>query len=171
MGEEIERRAEHKFLGVTFDDKLLFNKHVDNIIGGTTTRTHALRKLAAKSTFSNPTTVMRLHEALVNSIFKYGAVAYAGMSDAMWERIKKNHARCVKSYVGLSNFVSYDLVCDTLGIRQIKDEICNFARKRITSMIQFSPLGKNLLKRSDSRSVIYKTPSEVLISDDTLAQL
>ena len=158
-------------MGVTFDDKLLFNKHVNNIICGTTSRTHALKKLAAKSAFSKPTMVVRLHEALVNSIFKYGAVAYAGMSDAMWERIRKCHARCVKSYVGLSNFTSYELVCDTLGIKQIKDEICDFARKRITNMIQFSPLGKTLVKRSSTPSIIYKTPSETLISDATLAQL
>ena len=168
LGEEIERRAEHKFLGVTYDDKLLFNKHVDKIIGGTMTRIHALKKLAAKSTFSKPTMVLRLHEALVNSIFKYGAVAYAGMSNAIWERIRKCHARCVKAYVGMPNFVSYGLICDSLGVKQIREEICDFARERIISMILFSPLGKKLIKRSDAVSIIYKTPSETLMNGATL---
>ena len=168
MGSEIERHEEHKFLGVTFDDKLLFKKHVSNIIGGTTTRVHALKKLSAKSTFSNPMEVMRLHEALVNSVFKYGSIAYAGMSNAMWDRIKTCHSRCVKAYVGIHNYVSYELVCDTLGIRQIRDEICSFAKKRIINMIRFSPLGTSLIKRGDVQSAIYKTPSEVLISDNEL---
>ena len=96
---------------------------------------------------------------------KYGSVAYSGMSAAMWDRIRVCHAKCVKAYVGLPKYVSYELICDTLGIRQIKDEICHFAKKRIINMLSFSPLGRNLIKRSERQSIIYRTPSEAVISD------
>ena len=168
MGETIERHEDHKFLGVTFDDKLLWGKHINNIIGGTSSRIQALKKLSAKSTFKNPTNILRLHESLVNSILKYGSIAYAGMSEAMWERVKTCHARCVKAYVGLPNYVSYELVCDTLGIKQIKDEIFQFAMKRIISMISFSPLKEKLIKRSSRQSAIYRTPSEAILNDNEI---
>ena len=168
MGEDIARNECHKFLGVMFDDKLNWRKHVEGIIGGVTARIHALKRLSAKSTFSNPKRIMQLHEALVNSVFKYGSVAYAGMSDAMWDRLQKCHAGCVKAYVGMPNYVSYSLVCDTLGVKKIKEEILDFARKRIIAMINFSPLSGSLIKRCDISSQIYKSASEAAISNDEL---
>ena len=174
MGESLKRVEDHKFLGVTFDEKLTWKKHINTIVNGITSRTHALKRLSAKSACENPTRVIRLHEALVHSVWKYGSIAYASMGEAMWERMRRCHAHCVKAYAGVPNFVSYELVCDTLGVRRIKDEICQFAKKRLVNMIRFSPLGGDLIKRgnpSTTVSSIYRCPSDVLLNDSDMSEL
>ena len=171
LGKPIERLEEHKFLGVTYDSRLTWKKHISNIVNGVTSRTHALKRLAAKSAHENPRWITKLHEALINSVWKYGSVAYCSMSNAMWEKLRKCHAHCVKAYTGVPNYTSYSLVCDTLGVKEIRDEICSFAKKRLISMIRFSPLGQTIIKRDTSTPTIYKSVSDVLLEDVDLQLL
>ena len=166
LGEKIQRVESHRFLGVKFDDKLDWKVHINEIIGRSTPRINALKKLAAKSLWRRPEWVVKLHESVVSSIWRYGSIAYANMGEHLWEKLVRCHSRSIKSYCGVPNFVNYNAVCDQMGVKQIKDDLLSFGKKRLLSIIAFSPLGKKLIENRRQNVVgLYKSPTEVLIDD------
>ena len=167
FGEKIQRVPSHRFLGVKFDDKLSWTSQVDEMLGAAMPRINALKSLAAKSIWQHTDWILKVHNAVVNSIWKYGAPAFSSMGPHLWDKITKSHARAVRSYAGVPNFVNYETICDHLGINSIKDEIISFARKRIKNIISFSPFGRELLNaRRSTVHGIYKSVTEVVISNE-----
>ena len=166
LGSNIARVSSHRFLGVEFDERLDWKSHVTKMIGKATPRIHAIKRLAAKSIWRNPTWILKLHESVVTSIWRFGAIAYANMSVNLWEQLTKCHSRSVKAYCGLPNFVSYNAICDQLGIKQIKDELLHFGKKRLLSIATFSPFGPEILSnRRAAVSGLYKSSTEILLND------
>ena len=166
LGKRITREKAHRFLGVKFDDKLDWKVHISEMIASATPRINALKRLAAKSLWRNPEWILKLHEATVNSIWKYGSVAYATMGANLWDTIIKCHSRALKAYCGVPNFISYNLLCDRIGVKDIKEEMLSFAKKRLNAIVAFSPFGPALVsKRRDNVMGIYKSVTETLMTD------
>ena len=170
QGKDINRAAQHKFLGVTFDDKLSWKPHIDNILGGTLKRSAALKKLSAQSVWRHPEWILKLHECVINSVWKYGALAYAAMGRHLWDKIRTQHSRSVKGYAGVPSYTSYSLLCDQLGIKEIEEELKTFAKKRIAAILAFSPFGKDIVSKWRDPSTTYKSPVGLLF-EKTEAQL
>ena len=166
LGSDIQRNEHHRFLGVVFDEKLDWKPHVSGMIGSAIPRINALRRLSAKNIWRNPTWILSLHEAVVNSIWKYGSLAYAPMGNHLWDRITSLHASAIKSYCGVPRCTGYSVLCDHIGIGPIKEELLAFARKRLSSIAAYSPFGQGIIsQRRKLVTGIYKSPSEVLIHD------
>ena len=172
LGSEVKQVATHRFLGVNLDDKLEWSQHFKEMIGSATPRIQALKRIAAKSIWQNPEWVLRLHKAVVHSIWQYAAVVTCTVTKRLWESITKCHAQSIKAYCGVPNCVKYEKLCDTIGINTIKTELLNFGKKRLTAMISFSPFGERILsQRRSNVSGLYKSPSEILITDDEAKEL
>ena len=165
-GEKIARTESHRFLGVKFDNRLDWGKHVREMIGSATPRINALKRLSAKSVFKYPDWVLKIHDAVINSIWKYGCIGYIGMSMHLWERLTRCHAYAVKGYCGIPKYVGYQTVCDALGLKNVRDDLMSFAKKRIGTIVSFSPFGRTLLENRRSNATgIYRSPTEVVFSD------
>ena len=119
LGKVLQQVQSHRFLGVRFDEKLTWKRHVDEMIGSAIPRISALKSISAKSTWSHPERVIKLHDAVVNSIWKYGSVAYVSMNACLWDKLKKIHSSCVKFYCGVPSYTSYDTLCHHTGIKSI----------------------------------------------------
>ena len=128
--------------------------------------------MSAKSLWRRPEWFVKLHESVVSSIWRYGSVAYAAMGEHLWGKLISCHARAIKAYCGVPSFVGYGAVCDQIGVKQIKEDLMAFAKKRLLSIIAFSPLGKKLIdERRQNVTGIYKSPTEVLINDNEALNL
>ena len=84
-------------------------------------------RIAVKSIFKRPDWTVRLHKSVVGSIWKYGSVAFVGMDEYLWEKLRKCHLFCMKLYLGVPNYVNYETVCDHIGIDNIRDALTKFA--------------------------------------------
>ena len=172
LGESVKQVSSHRFLGVKFDDRLEWHTHVNEMLNSATPRINAIKRLAAKSIWRNPKWILRLHEAVVNSIWKFGVLGYATAGVGIWDKITKCHSRCIKAYSGLPNYVGYETICNALGIKTIKDELMSFGKKRLRSIAAFSPFGPEILNgRRPNASGVYKSPSEVLLDDTEIDTL
>ena len=172
LGTEVKQVSTHRFLGVNLDDRMEWSQHFKDMIGAATPRINALKRLAAKSVWQRPEWILRLHDAVVNSIWKYAAVVTCTVKVKLWDDIVKCHARSTKAYCGVPNCVSYERLCDTVGIKPIKQELLDFGRKRLRAIISFSPFGERILRqRRQNATGIYKSPSEILIDDSEARNL
>ena len=166
LGTEVKQVSSHKFLGVNLDDRMEWNHHFKQMIGSATPRINALKRLAAKSIWQRPEWILKIHDAVVNSIWKYAAVVTCTVKKSLWDNIVKCHARSIKAYCGVPNSMSYERLCDTIGIKPIKQELMEFGQKRLRAIISFSPFGERILGcRRQNVTGLYKSPSEVLIDD------
>ena len=167
LGQDIQRVQSHRFLGVKFDDKLNWKSCIQEITGSAIPRINALKSISAKSIWRRPDWVIKLHEAVVNSIWKYGSVAFAGMNESTWGKLRKLHASCLKSYAGTPQFIGYETICDHLGVKDIRSEIMDYAKKRIIAMVSFSPFGRQCLEaRADPNETSYRGPINSLITNE-----
>ena len=166
LGTDVKQVSTHRFLGVNLDDKLEWGQHFKEMLGQAAPRINALKRIAAKSIWRKPEWILKLHKAVVQSIWQYAAVVTCTVKKSLWDNITKCHARSMKAYCGVPNCVSYERLCDTMGISQIKDELMSFGRKRLLAIISFSPFGDKILSaRRQNVTGLYKSPSEVLITD------
>ena len=170
LGEKIKQVSSHRFLGVCFDDRLQWSKHFEEMIGSATPRINALKRIAAKSLWRHPSWILKLHDSVVNSIWNFGSLVYCTASQDLWDKITKVHARSIKAYCGVPSFVGYATLCDNMGIKTIREELMSFGRKRLTAIAAYTPFGPEIIsKRRNNVTGLYKSPSEVLLTDQDVA--
>ena len=65
-----------KFLGITFDNRLTFTKHFEEILERCNNKFHYLRILASKIWGPrSPATILQIYKQCIRSIFEYGIVS------------------------------------------------------------------------------------------------
>ena len=69
-----------KFLGITFDSKLTFQKHFEEILGCCNTRYHHVRLIVNKKWGPSPSTILQIYKQCVWPIFEYGSLSTITMS-------------------------------------------------------------------------------------------
>ena len=72
-----------KFLGITFDSKFTFLKHVEEILGYCNTKYHRIRLLENKKS----STILQIYKQCVQPIFEYGSLSTITTTDTI---ISKN---------------------------------------------------------------------------------
>ena len=166
QGSDIKRVSSHKFLGAKFDDRLDWKEHVTEMLAKSTPRINAVKRIAAKSKWRNIEWLLRLHESVIGSIWRYASIGYSTMGEHLWDKINKVHARCIKAYAGVPNYASYNTVCRLLGLQTAKQDLLSFGRKRLDAIIAFSPFGPEIIgKRRMNAQGPYRSNSEILLND------
>lgn len=87
-GVELEWKSEVKYLGVTLDEKLLWNRHVEEVTKKATTALMTCRSYAGKSWGCNPRILRWMYTMMVRPVITYGSVAWA--SRTKFENTRKS---------------------------------------------------------------------------------
>ena len=64
-----------KFLGITFDNRMTFTKHFEEILEHCNQKFHRLRILVNKKWGPSPETILQIYKQCVRPIFEYGIVS------------------------------------------------------------------------------------------------
>lgn len=73
----LEVVSEHRFLGLTLDSKLLWNKHIQNIKVECLNRMKVLKVMSHQQWGSSESILLRVYRALIRSRMDYGSFIYA----------------------------------------------------------------------------------------------
>ena len=95
-GKKLKSYKEIKFLGITFDQKLTFRKHVEIINKEIQGKLHNIYKLKTKNYGPTPKTILHLYKTFIRSKFEYGSIAMITSSDSIifkWEKIQNSICR------------------------------------------------------------------------------
>ena len=87
--ELIKYKKEFKFLGITFDEKLTFKAHIENIVTRCKKRLNLLKTIRGKNWGASPETLLYTYKSYVRPIIEYGAILFAYSDDNL---LKKNQA-------------------------------------------------------------------------------
>ena len=78
-----------KFLGITFDNRMTFIKHFEEILECCNQKLHRLRILVNKMWGPSPTTILQIYKQCVRPIFEYGIVSTITVSESVINKIQR----------------------------------------------------------------------------------
>ena len=77
-----------KFLGITFDNRMTFTKHFEEILERCNQKFHHLRILVNKKWGPSPSTILQIYKQCVRPIFEYGIVSIITVSETVITKIQ-----------------------------------------------------------------------------------
>ena len=78
-----------KFLGITFDNRMTFTKHFEEILERCNQKFHRLRILVNKKWGPSPETILQIYKQCVRPIFEYEIVSTITVSETVITKIQR----------------------------------------------------------------------------------
>ena len=79
-----------KFLGITFDNRMTFTKHFEEIWKWCNNKFHCLRILVNKKWGSSPETISQIYKQCIRPIFEYAIVSTITVSETVITKIQES---------------------------------------------------------------------------------
>ena len=130
-GETLKIYPRVKFLGITFDSKLTFQPHFEDILECCNNRYHCLRLLANKKCLPSPATVIQIYKQCVRPIFEYGSLSIITASDHIISRIQRLQNKFIRLALRLPKYILPKLLHDSTGLPYVKDRLLTCATKSL----------------------------------------
>ena len=121
----IPQKDTAKFLGITFDKSLTFNKHITIIRNRAQQRLNKLRNIYTSTHGPSPTTMIRLYKIYVRPLFEYGSAALVIADLEKWETAQNSY---IKHILQL-NHISNNRARQYTQLPTIKDRVTQLARQ------------------------------------------
>ena len=118
-----------KFLGITFNSKLTFQPHFEDILERCNNRYHRLRLLANKKWGPSPTTLIQIYKQCVRPIFEYGSLSTITASDRIISKIQWLQNKFIPLALRLPKYILPKLLHDSTGLPYVKDHLLTCATK------------------------------------------
>ena len=105
-----------KFLGITFDNRMTFTKHFEEILERFNHKLHRLRILVNKKWGPNPSTILQIYRQCVRPIFKYGIISTITVSETVITKIQRVQNSFIRLALRLPKYVSARLLHEASGL-------------------------------------------------------
>jgi hypothetical protein len=100
MGSSIIEVKHFKFLGLIFDSKLSWDKHIEEINTCLIRRGNILKSLTSKKTYLSTTLLLRVYKALIRSKLDYGAAALVNIPKSKIEILERTQNQLLRIVLG-----------------------------------------------------------------------
>ena len=169
-GERLKIYPQVKFLGITFDSKLTFQKHFEEILGPCNTRYHRVRLIVNKKWGPSPSTILQIYKQCVRPIFEYGSLSTITMSDMIISKIQRLQNKFIRLALRLRKYISVKLLHDSSGLPHVKDRLLSFATRTL-ERISKNPLVEESItfNRVNPAWDRFPTPLSVILSEHPVA--
>ena len=137
-GKTLKVYPQVKFLGITFDSKLTFQKHFEDvdILDRCNTRYHRLRLLANRKWRPSPSTIIQIYKQCIRPIFEYGSLLTVTTSDNIISKIQWLQNKFIRLALCLQKYICAKLLHDSAGLPFVKDRLLSCANKFLDRIAQ-----------------------------------
>ena len=126
-----------KFLGITFDSKLTFRKHFEEILGHCNTRYHRVRLIVSRKMGTQHIHHITNFQAMCPT--KYGSLSTITTLDTSISKIQRLQNKFIQLVLRFPKYISVKLLHDSSGLPYVKDRLLSCAT-RILERISKNPL-------------------------------
>ena len=131
--ELIKYKKEIKFLGVTFDEKLSFKAHIENIVSRCKKRLNLIKALRGTGWGAHPKTLIYTYKVFIRPLLEYGCILFAHCDKNLLKRIQAIETEAIKVAFQLPpwslNSYCYEMVDFDNILERIKNLGKNFINK------------------------------------------
>ena len=133
-----------KFLGITFDSQLTFQKHFEDILDCRNTRYHRLRLLVNKIWGPSPATLIQIYKQCVRPVFEYGSLSTITASDYIISKIQRLQNKFIRLALRLPKYICSKLLHYSTGLPYVKDRLLSCATKSPDRIAQNPLVGESI---------------------------
>ena len=123
-----------KFLGTTFDNRMTFTKHFEEILERCNQRFHRLRILVNKKWGPSPETILQIYKQCVRPIFEYGIVSTVTVSETVITKIRRVQNSFIRLALCLPKYVSASLLQDVMGLPYVRERLITVGKNHLARM-------------------------------------
>ena len=156
-----------KFLDITFDNRMTFTKHFEEILEHYNNKFHCLRILVNKKSGPNPATILQIYKQCVRPTFEYGVVSTITVSETVITKIQRFHNSFIRLALRLPKYVSACLLHEASGLPYVRERLITVDQNHLTRM-HVNPLVDHTINsaRTNIAWDKYKTPISILKPPD-----
>ena len=114
---------EVKFLEISFDSQLTFQKHFEDILDRCNTRYHRLKLLVNCEWRPSPFTIIQIYKQCVRPIFECSSLSTITTSDNIISKIQRLQDKFISLALCLPNYISSKLLHDFSSLSYVKDRL------------------------------------------------
>ena len=156
-----------KFLGITFDNRMTFTKHFEEILERCNQKFYRLRILVNKRWGPSPETILQIYKQCVRPIFKYGIVSIIIVSETVITKIQRVQNSFIRLALRLPKYVSARLLHEASGLPYVRERLITVGQNHLAGM-HANPLVEHTINsaRTNIAWDKYKTPISILKPQD-----
>ena len=114
----LEHVSNYKYLGITLDSKLTYNKHVNTVIRTTSHKAYCLSKIRKYLTVKAS---LIIYKTTIIPYFDYGDFVYEAANKSMTEKLQRIQNRCLKTCLNVNIRESTDLIHRQARVNLLED--------------------------------------------------
>ena len=152
-----------KFLGITFDNRMTFTKHFEEILERCRQKFHRLRILVNRKWGPSPTTILHICKQCVRPIFEYGIISTITVSETVINKIQRVQNSFIRLALRLPKYVSARLLHAASGLPYVRERLIRVGQNHLARM-HANPLVDHTINsaRTNIAWDKYKTPISIL---------
>ena len=128
-----------KFLGITFDNRMTFTKHFEEILERCNKKFHRFRILVNKKWGPSPETILKIYKQCVRPIFEYGIVSTITVSETVIIKIQRVQNSFIRLALCLPKYVSARLLYEASGLPYVRERLISVGQNHLAA-IDANPL-------------------------------
>ena len=123
-----------KFLGITFDNRMTFTKHLEEILERCNQKFHRLRILVNKKWGPSLETILQIYKQCVRPIFEYGIVSTIIVSETVITKIQRVQYSFIRLALHLPKYVSARLLHEASGLPYVRERLITVCQNHLARM-------------------------------------
>ena len=156
-----------KFLGITFDNRMIFTKHFEEILERCNQKFHCLRILVNKKWGPSHSTILQIYKQCVRPIFENRIVSIITVSETVITKIQRVQNSFIRLALRLPKCVSARLLHEASGLPHVRERLITVGQNHLARMYA-NPLVEHTINsvRTNIAWDKYKTPISILKPPD-----
>ena len=149
-----------KFLGITFDNRMIFTKHFEKILERGKQKFHRLRILVNKKWGPSPTTILQICKQCVRPTFEYGIVSTITVLETVITKIQRVQNSFIRVALRLPKYVLACLLHEASGLPYVRERLITAGQNHLARM-HANPLVEHTINSAGTRQIqisILKSP-------------
>ena len=156
-----------KFLAITFDNRMTFTKHFEEILERCNNKFHRLRVLVNKKWGPCSETILQIYKQCVRPIFEFVIISTITVSEPVINKIQRVQNSFIRLALRLPKYVSARLIHETSGLSYVRERLITVGQNHLARM-HANPLVEHTINsaRTNIAWDKYKTPISILKPPD-----
>ena len=156
-----------KFSGITFDNRMTFTKHFEEILECCNQNFHRLRILVNKTWGPSPETILQICKQCIRPIFEYGIVSTIIVSETVITKIQRVQNSFIRLALHLPKCVSARFLHEASGLPYVRERLITVGQNHLARM-HANPLIEHTINsaRTNIAWDKYNTPISILKTPD-----
>ena len=157
-----------KFLGITFDNRMTFTKHFEEILERCNQKFHRLRILGNKMGGPSPETILQICKQCVRPILEHGIVSTITVSETVITKMQRVQNSFSKLALRLLKYASARFLHEASGLPYRRERLITVGQNHLATM-HANPIVEHTINsaRTNIAWGKYKTPISILLNHQT----